>query len=137
MKPWGLSPEASVLRQTPSMRTEHKGKPVVRVAYVDDPRSYDPRRDVEKDYDGYTFIWPFRKAPVLGARALTDQGKRVTVIGFGSRYKGELASLAKISSATRSTRRRRGMSSGSVMLVVSSPVSGWRVFRRPRVWQTV
>ena len=79
------------------MRMMHRGKPIVRAKYVADGDTYDPRPAIASNdpTEGYAFIWPFKEAPVLGAWAETDTGKRVVVVGFGTNYKGSLVALVK------------------------------------------
>lgn len=74
---------------------------VVRVAYRELNRpapDWDPA-DLER---GYAYLWPFSTPPAIGERVVleTAHGQHGVVVGFGTKYRGDLLPVHRVVSQT-------------------------------------
>lgn len=96
------------------------GMPIVRVSF---------NRYARLDGNGmhgYAYRWPFDYSAEIGDIVATDTGEEVTVIGFGTDYKGSLQTL---SATTGSNRKVIGWDQWP-LLPVEPPREGRSVARR-------
>lgn len=108
------------VRHTGIMRRIAGGMPIVRVSF---------NRYARLDGNGmhgYAYRWPFDYSAEVGDIVVTDTGEEVTVIGFGTDYKGTLQTL---SAATGLNRRVIGWDQWPLP-PVESPREGRSVMRR-------
>lgn len=102
---------------------------VVRVAHreLGEPA---PNRDPNDPDYGYAYAWHLPQPPKLGDRVFVENGSAAVVVGLGSNYQGELASIvrlatpAEIAAGARSASAARDAWLGMVRRAADLPTSG-------------
>ncbi|QTV80732.1 hypothetical protein [Microbacterium sp. NIBRBAC000506063] len=79
------------------VRRKIPGVNVVRVAHRELGEAAPDRDPNDLDY-GYAYAWRLPQPPQLGDRVYVESGSPAVVVGFGSNYRGELASVARFAS---------------------------------------